>query len=39
MSMFGIIYGLGVLVYVVAYLRNSRRGLPLGLVFKEIPPE
>lgn len=39
MSMFGIIYGLGVLVYVVAYLRNRSRGLPLGLVFKEIPPE
>jgi amino acid transporter len=39
MSMFGIIYGLGVVVYVVAYLANRRRGLPLSLVFKEIPPE
>jgi amino acid transporter len=38
-SMFGIIYGLAVVIYVVAYVRNLRRGLPLGLVFKEIPPE
>jgi hypothetical protein len=34
-----IIYGLAVVIYVVAYVRNLRRGLPLGLVFKEIPPE
>jgi len=39
LSMFGIIYGLAVVIYVVAYVRNLRRGLPLGLVFKEIPPE
>ena len=36
---FGTIYGLGVATYVVSYFWNKRRGLPLSLVFKEIPPE
>ena len=39
MTMYGLIYGLGVVVIVVAYLVNRRRGLPLDLVFKQIPPE
>jgi amino acid transporter len=39
MTMYGTIYGLGVIVLVVGYLRNRSRGLPLGLVFAEIPPE
>jgi amino acid transporter len=38
-AMYGTIYGLGVLVLIVGYLRNRSRGLPLGLVFAEIPPE
>jgi hypothetical protein len=38
-TMYGTIYGLGILVLVVGYLRNRSRGLPLGLVFTEIPPE
>jgi len=33
------IYGLGIVVYAVSYFWNKRRGLPLSLVFKEIPPE
>ena len=33
------IYAVGALVLVIAYFRNRRRGLPLDLVFKEIPPE
>jgi len=36
---FGTIYILGIVVYVVSYFWNKRRGLPLSLVFKEIPPE
>jgi amino acid transporter len=38
-SMYGTIYALGVVVLVVGYMRNRSRGLPLGLVFTEIPPE
>lgn len=39
LTMYGTIYGFGVLALVVGYLRNRSRGLPLGLVFAEIPPE
>jgi amino acid transporter len=38
-TMYGTIYVLGAIVLVVGYLRNRSRGLPLDLVFKEIPPE
>ena len=33
------VYGLGIIIYTVSYFWNKRRGLPLNLVFKEIPPE
>ncbi|HYB07633.1 MAG TPA: APC family permease [Nitrososphaerales archaeon] len=39
LGVFGTVYGLGVIIYVVSYFWNKRRGLPLSLVFKEIPPE
>jgi amino acid transporter len=39
LGLFGAIYSLGIVVYVVSYFWNKRRGLPLSLVFKEIPPE
>ena len=39
MTMYGTIYALGIVVLVVAYFRNRSRGLPLSLVFTEIPPE
>jgi len=39
MTMYGIIYVLGAVVLVVGYLRARSKGLPLELVFKEIPPE
>jgi amino acid transporter len=38
-TMYGTIYILGALVLVVGYLRTRSKGLPLDLVFKEIPPE
>ena len=38
-SMYGTIYVVGALIFAVAYLRNRKKGLPLDLVFKEIPPE
>jgi amino acid transporter len=38
-ALFGTIYSLGIIVYVISYFWNKRRGLPLSLVFKEIPPE
>ena len=38
-TMYGTIYVLGALVLVVGYLRSRAKGLPLDLVFKEIPPE
>jgi amino acid transporter len=37
--LFGTIYFLGIAAYVVSYFWNKRRGIPLSLVFKEIPPE
>jgi cytochrome b561 len=37
--MYGTIYALGIVVLVIGYLRNRSRGLPLSLVFAEIPPE
>jgi amino acid transporter len=38
-TLYGTIYALGALVLVVGYVRNRAKGLPLDLVFKEIPPE
>jgi APA family basic amino acid/polyamine antiporter len=38
-TMYGTIYVLGALVLVVGYLRTRSKGLPLSLVFKELPPE
>ncbi len=38
-TMYGTIYLLGAIVLVVGYLRARSKGLPLDLVFKEIPPE
>ena len=38
-AMYGTIYGLGALVIIASYVVNRRRGLPLDLVFKEVPPE
>ena len=37
--LFGTIYLLGLAVYTVSYFWNKSRGLPLSLVFKEVPPE
>jgi amino acid transporter len=34
-----IIYAAGVAVYVVGYLSAKRKGVPIELVFREIPPE
>ena len=39
MTVYGVIYGMGAIVLAASYLWNRRRGLPLHLVFKEIPPE
>jgi len=38
-TLYGIIYGAGLVVLVIGYLRTRAKGLPLDLVFKEIPPE
>jgi cytochrome b561 len=38
-TMYGTIYILGAIVLVIGYLRARSKGLPLDLVFKEIPPE
>lgn len=38
-TMYGAIYGSAIIIFIIAYVRNRRRGLPLDLVFKEIPPE
>jgi len=38
-TMYGTIYLLGAIVLVVGYVRARSKGLPLELVFKEIPPE
>ena len=38
-TMYGTIYVLGAIVLVIGYLRARSKGLPLDLVFKEIPPE
>lgn len=39
MTLYGCIYGLGIVIYLAAYWTNTRRGLPFSMVFKEIPPE
>jgi amino acid transporter len=39
MTMYGTIYALGIIVLVIGYFRAKSKGLPLELVFKEIPPE
>jgi amino acid transporter len=33
------IYGLGAVVFLVGYYRAKRRGIPIELAFKQIPPE
>jgi len=33
------LYGVGVIILAIAYLRNRMKGLPLSLVFKQLPPE
>lgn len=38
-TMYGTVYVLGAIVLVAGYLNARRKGLPLDLVFKEIPPE
>jgi amino acid transporter len=39
MTLYGTIYALGAIIFLVAYLRNRSKGVSLNLVFKEIPPE
>ena len=39
MSVYGAIYGIGIILLVIGYFRTRAKGLPLDLVFKEIPPE
>ena len=39
LTLYGAIYVLGILVLVIGYFRARVKGLPLELVFKEIPPE
>jgi amino acid transporter len=39
MGLYFTIYGIGIIVLVIGYLRTRAKGLPLDLVFKEIPPE
>ncbi|AWR96834.2 amino acid permease [Acidianus sulfidivorans JP7] len=34
-----LIYGSGFAIYYVSYIMNKRKGIPMELVFKEIPPE
>jgi len=39
LTLYCTIYGAGIVVLVIGYLRTRAKGLPLDLVFKEIPPE
>ncbi len=39
LPLYGGILAVGVAIYAVSYVINKRRGIPIGLVFKEIPPE
>jgi amino acid transporter len=39
LSFYGVVLASGVAIYVISYLINKRKGIPLDLVFKEIPPE
>jgi amino acid transporter len=39
LTLYGGILGLGIIIYLTSYIINKRRGIPLDLVFKEIPPE
>jgi amino acid transporter len=34
-----VIFGLGIVIYTVGYLNAKRKGIPIELVFKQIPPE
>lgn len=34
-----IIFGFGIVIYAAGYLNAKRRGIPIELVFKQIPPE
>lgn len=38
-SFYGIVLVLGIVIYAISYFVNKRKGIPLDLVFKEIPPE
>lgn len=38
-AMYGTIYAVGAIVFLIGYIMNNRRGLPLRLIFSEIPPE
>jgi amino acid transporter len=38
-TLYGVIYVSGALAFLVGYLRNKRKGIPMELAFKEIPPE
>ncbi|WP_338604511.1 APC family permease [Sulfolobus tengchongensis] len=35
----GIIYASGIIIYVISYIFNTRKGIQIDLIFKEIPPE
>jgi amino acid transporter len=39
LTLYGIIYAVGIIVLIIGYFRTRAKGLPLELVFKEIPPE
>lgn len=34
-----IIFGLGIVIYLAGYFNAKRKGIPIELVFKQIPPE
>ncbi|MGA8905279.1 MAG: APC family permease [Candidatus Bathyarchaeia archaeon] len=34
-----VIFGLGIVIYAVGYFNAKRKGIPIELVFKQIPPE
>jgi hypothetical protein len=38
-TMYGVVYVSVALVFLGGYLINKRRGIPMELAFKEIPPE
>jgi hypothetical protein len=34
-----LIFAAGIVVYVIQYLRNNARGINVGLMYKELPPD